>query len=98
MAVALSTRSRVSLSFRVSDVRERTRCCRTSLFNEGVVSSNAPSVRVLGFITRLVELLNRVRRIRWWVELGASEESGRCPQLPSVSCCFLFLLILVCSF
>ena len=41
----------------------------------------------LGFITRLIELLNRVRRrLRWREEFGASEESGRCPQLSSVSC------------
>ena len=66
-----------------SRVCVRTCCCRTSLFNKCVVSSNAPSVRLLGFTARLVELLNRISRCLRW-EFGASEESGRCSQ--SVLC------------
>ena len=40
-----------------------------------------------GFAARLVELFNRIsRRFRWREEFGASEESGRRPQLSSVCC------------
>ena len=80
MAVALTTWSQVSLSFRVSDVRG------------DVLLSDVAFQRVcglltrtfrpfLGFTTHLVEL-----RFRWREEFGASEESGRCSQLSSVCC------------
>ena len=86
MAVALTTWSWVSLSFRVSDVREDVLLSDVTL--QPVCGFLKHTIRPSpGFTTRLVELLNRIsRRFRWWEEFGASEESGRCTQLSSVCC------------
>ena len=86
MAVALTTRSWVSLSFPVSDVREDVLLSDVAL--QPLCGFLKRTIRpFLGFTARLIELLNRVRRrFRWREELGASEESGRCPQLSSVCC------------
>ena len=79
MAVALTTRSWVSLSFRISDMREDVLLPDVTL--QPVCGFLKRTIRpFLGFVSRLIQLLNRVRRrFRWREECGASEESGRCP-------------------
>ena len=86
MAVALTTRSWVSLPFCISDVREDVLLSDVTL--QPVRGSLKRIIRpFLGFTARLVEFFNRIsRRFRWREEFGASEESGRCPQLSSVCC------------
>ena len=76
----------MSLSFRVSDLREDVLLSEVAF--QRVCGLLQRTIRpFLGFTACLVELLNRINcSFRWRGEFGASEESGRCPQLSSVCC------------